>query len=84
MFRKNQEQPVVQSYGFVNLFVNLFSVLNVMGRDPAAYAFVLQIGMDALGKCLVFARIEGVAGTARAMKRQKSGGSAAGPLAAFI
>jgi hypothetical protein len=62
MRRKDEQEPVVDANGFVDLLVNLFSTLNLMGRKPAADAFVLKIGMEPLGKLLIFGGVADEAG----------------------
>ena len=54
---ENQQQPVMQANGLVNLLVQLASSLDVVRREPAAYAFGLQVSMEPLGKLLVLCRI---------------------------
>jgi hypothetical protein len=48
--------------GVVDLLVNLAAAFNIVGRKPAAHAFVLQIGVEPIGELLVFG---GVADEAR-------------------
>jgi hypothetical protein len=52
--RPDQHQLVVQAYGFVDLLVELPAALNVVRSEPAAHAFVLQVGVEPVGEVLVF------------------------------
>jgi hypothetical protein len=50
-----EQQLVVEADGFVDLLVDFLAALNVMRSEPAAHAFVLQVGVEAVGEVLVFA-----------------------------
>ena len=54
MRRQDQQQLVVQADGFVDLLVELPAALNIVRSKPAAHAFVLQVGVEAVGEGLVF------------------------------
>jgi len=60
--RQDQEQPLIPSYRFVDLLMNLLSGLYIVRREPAADAIVLQIGMQAGGEFLIFGGIADEAG----------------------
>jgi hypothetical protein len=52
----------VHADGFVDLLVELPAALNVMRGKPAAQAFVLQAGVEAVGEDLVFGGVADEAG----------------------
>jgi hypothetical protein len=52
--RQDQQQLVVQANGFVDLLVEFSATLDVVRSKPAAYSFVLQVGVEAVGEGLVF------------------------------
>ncbi len=52
----------MQANGRVNLLVELLAGSNVVRREPAANAFILQAFVQAVGKLLVLARIADEAG----------------------
>lgn len=52
--RQDQKQLVVQTDCFVDLFVQFPAALNVVRRKPAAYAFGLQVSVEAVGEGLIF------------------------------
>src|ERR1022692_409171 len=47
----------MQANGLVDLLVQLAACLHFLRREPAAHAFGLQVGMEPVGKLLVFGRI---------------------------
>src|SRR5579872_2943414 len=57
MLRENNECFVMKADCFVNLGACLITNLEVFGSEPAADAFVLQVGIEAVGEGLVFARV---------------------------
>ena len=59
---EDEQQLVMQPDGLIELLMNLAPALDVVRRKPAAHAFVLQIGIEPLGKLLVFGRIADEAG----------------------
>src|SRR5271157_5383728 len=59
---EDEQQPVMQANGLVNLLVQLAASLDVVWREPAADAFGLQVGMEPLGKPLVFGGVADEAG----------------------
>ena len=60
--RQDQQQLVVQADGFVDLLVEFLAALNVVRGKPAAHAFVLKVGVEAVGEGLVFGGIADEAG----------------------
>jgi hypothetical protein len=60
--RQDQQQLVVQSDGFVDLLVEFPAALNVVRGKPAAHAFALQVGVEAVGEVLVFGGVADEAG----------------------
>src|SRR5271165_738733 len=62
VLRQNEQQPVMQPNGLVNLFVDLPPALDVVRREPAAHPLGLEIGMQPLSKLLVVGRIANEAG----------------------
>ena len=52
----------MQSNRLVDLLVQLAAALDVVRREPAAHALGLQVGMEPLGKLLVFGRVADEAG----------------------
>ncbi len=60
--RQDQQQLVVQADGFVDLLVDFLAALNVVRGKPTAYAFVLQVGVEAVGEGLVFGGVADEAG----------------------
>ena len=59
---EDQQQAVVNADGFVNLLVNLFAASHVVRGEPAADAFVLEVGVEAVGEGLVLGRVADKAG----------------------
>ena len=55
--RKNEQDAVVNANRFINLLVNLLARLDVVRCKPAAYAFVLEVSVEAFGKLLVLGRM---------------------------
>src|ERR1019366_4223681 len=55
-------QPVMQPNGLVDLLMDLLPAMYIVRRKPAAHAFVLQVGMNPLGKLLVVRRVADEAG----------------------
>src|SRR5271166_749367 len=53
---------VMQADGRVNLLVELLAGFNIVRREPAAHAFILQAFVQTVGKLLVLARIADEAG----------------------
>src|ERR1035441_9101108 len=62
VLREDQQQPVMQPNGLIDLFVDLLPTMDVVRRKPAADALGLQVGMQPLGKLLVAGRIADEAG----------------------
>ncbi|MFZ0817678.1 MAG: hypothetical protein WAM78_19295 [Candidatus Sulfotelmatobacter sp.] len=56
---------VVQADGFVDLFVEFLAALDVVWCEPAAHAFVLKIGVEAVGKGLVLGGVADGVGVAQ-------------------
>src|SRR5208337_1106155 len=59
---EDQQQLVMQANGLVDLLVQLAASLDVVGREPAAHALGLQVGMEPLGELPVTSRIADEAG----------------------
>src|SRR5271156_1674571 len=56
-WRKNQQQPVMQPDGLIDLFMNLPAACHVVRRKPAADIIHLQISIKPLRKLLIFGRV---------------------------
>ena len=52
---EDQQQLVMQPNGLIYLLMNLAPAMNVVRREPATNAFILQISVEPVGKLLVFA-----------------------------
>src|SRR3954471_8308525 len=59
---QDQQHLVAQPDRFVDGIPGLGSNRQVMRREPAAHAFALEVGMEAIGEVLVLARIADEAG----------------------
>ena len=52
----------MQADGLVDLLMHLPPAMHIVRRKPAAHALVLQVGIEPVGKLLVFGRIADEAG----------------------
>jgi hypothetical protein len=55
--REYEQQLVIDTDGFVNLFVDFPSALDVFWSVPTSYTFALESVMEALSECLVSVRV---------------------------
>ena len=49
---KNEQQPIIEAYRFVNLLVDLLSAFDLMRSKPATHPVVLKVGMEPVCKFL--------------------------------
>jgi len=62
VFGEDEEELVVQADGFVDLLVDLLAGGHVVRGEPAADAFILEVGVEAVGEGLVFGGVADEAG----------------------
>jgi hypothetical protein len=54
MLRQDQQHPIPQSDGLIDFVENFVTNPQIMRREPAAHPLVLQVGVEAIGKLLIF------------------------------
>src|SRR5262249_36646301 len=54
---QDQWQLVVQTDGFIDLLVDFFPALDVMGSEPASDTLRLQVCVEAIGELLILGRV---------------------------
>src|SRR6266851_4763446 len=57
MLGEQEQQFVMQMDRFINASTDLFADLHILWRKPAAHALILEIGVQATSKHVVFARV---------------------------
>jgi hypothetical protein len=62
ILREHQQELVIEADGLVDALPDFVTGLHVFRSEPAAHPLALQIGIQPLGKALIFARIANKAG----------------------